>query len=92
MNAATGFTRIYRDPERGVILGVCAGVADAFDFDVTVLRIITVVLLFFLPMVTVIAYLVLALLLKTKCLRYHGVGDERDFWRYTERKTSYEEK
>lgn len=30
--------RLYRDPEHGKIGGVCAGVAEVFGWDVTLLR------------------------------------------------------
>ena len=30
--------RLYRDPEHGKIGGVCAGIADVFGWDVTLLR------------------------------------------------------
>ena len=32
--------RLYRNPRRGMIFGVCAGIAEYFGFDVNVTRII----------------------------------------------------
>ncbi len=34
--------RLYRDKRRGMIFGVCAGLADYFAFDLRVTRILTV--------------------------------------------------
>lgn len=66
--------RLYRIPSRGVLFGVCAGIADYFGFDLTVTRVVVVVAaLFSFPLVG-ISYLVLALLLPRK----QHWGDERD--------------
>jgi phage shock protein C len=66
--------KLYRNPRRGVIFGVCAGVAEYFGFDVTVTRVVVAVgALFAFPMI-VGAYLVLAFLLP--CKSY--TGTERD--------------
>jgi phage shock protein PspC (stress-responsive transcriptional regulator) len=46
----------YRSETNKKLGGVCGGVADMFDFDVTVVRIATFVLLF-TPVPIVIAYL-----------------------------------
>lgn len=55
--------RLYRNPRRGVLFGVCAGIADYFGFDLNVTRVLTAIAaLFAFPMVC-IAYLLLALLL-----------------------------
>jgi len=35
---------LYRDTENGKIFGVCAGLADYFDADVTLIRVIWVIL------------------------------------------------
>ena len=73
-----GSRRLYRDRERGVILGVCAGVADYFGFDVAVTRILVVASLFLFFPTTVLIYFVLALILPKKP-KESGVGrDEVD--------------
>jgi phage shock protein C len=49
-----------------MIVGVCAGVADYFGFDLTITRVLVVLAaIFFFPF-TVVAYVVLALLLPKK--------------------------
>jgi len=35
--------KLYRIPEEGMILGVCSGIADYFDIDVNIVRILTVI-------------------------------------------------
>ena len=58
--------RLYRDREAGIFLGVCAGIADYFGFDLGVTRILTALaLIFFMPM-TLVLYFALALLLPKK--------------------------
>ena len=68
--------RLYRNPQRGVIFGVCAGLADYFGFDLTAMRVLTVVgALFAFPIVCG-AYLVLGLMLPSK--PYSESGDVYD--------------
>jgi phage shock protein C len=57
--------RLYRDRQRGVILGVCAGFAEYFGFDLNVTRVLVVVAAFSFPL-TIIAYLLFGLLLPTR--------------------------
>ncbi|HET7675592.1 MAG TPA: PspC domain-containing protein [Gammaproteobacteria bacterium] len=73
--------RFYRDSERGVILGVCAGLADYFELPVWAVRIVAVVIAWYFPVPTVVAYLIAALLMNDKPLRYCGHAGERTFWR-----------
>ncbi|HEY9183386.1 MAG TPA: envelope stress response membrane protein PspC [Gammaproteobacteria bacterium] len=66
--------KLYRNPRRGMIFGVCAGIAEYFGFDVTVTRVVVAIgALFAFPMICG-AYVVLAFLLPAK--RY--TGTERD--------------
>ncbi len=55
--------KLYRNPRRGMIFGVCAGLAEYFGFDVTVTRVIVAVGAFFAFPVICIVYLCLGLLL-----------------------------
>jgi len=55
--------RLYRDTRRGMIFGVCAGLAEYFAFDLKVTRVLTVVGALFAPPVVCISYLVLGLML-----------------------------
>jgi phage shock protein C len=65
--------KLYRNPRRGMIFGVCAGIAEYFGFDVTVTRVVVVIGAFFAFPVIVVVYLVLALLLPVRA----KVGTER---------------
>jgi phage shock protein C len=58
--------KLYRNPRRGVIFGVCAGIAEYFGFDLTVTRVIVVVGAFFAFPMIVAAYLLLGLLLPSR--------------------------
>ena len=69
--------RIYRDPQHGNLMGVCAGLADHFDWNVTAIRILAIVALLWLHGLTVMAYLILAVMLPTKTdTPYDWVADE----------------
>ncbi len=57
--------RLYRDTENQKIFGVCAGLSDYFDIDVTLIRVIWV-LLFFFGGTGLIAYIVLAIVVEPK--------------------------
>jgi phage shock protein C len=73
--------QLYRDPENGKLLGVCAGLADYLGVDVLIIRIATVLGAVFFTMPVVGAYLLAALLLKPKPPRVYASREEEDFWR-----------
>ena len=59
MNRAEGLPRrrFYRDSKRGMIAGVCAGIADYFGFNLTATRFLTAIMfLSFMP-VALLAYI-----------------------------------
>ena len=72
---------LYRDRENGWIFGVCAGIADRFNFSIATLRIIAVVCLFLFFWPTVLAYVFATLLIREKPLIYSGHRSEYEFWR-----------
>ncbi|MBN8713020.1 MAG: PspC domain-containing protein [Xanthomonadales bacterium] len=72
--------RLYRDPEHGVILGVCAGIAERFAWPVWLTRVATLALAWYFPVSVAVAYIVAALIMPERPLRYCGDGDERSFW------------
>lgn len=60
---------MYRDKERGVFCGVCAGLADYFGIDLAVVRVLTVIgFLFFFP-ATFLTYVALCFILPVKPTR-----------------------
>jgi len=73
--------RLYRNPETGIIMGVCSGLAEFFDFDVWVVRVLAVVSLLVFTTLTLIVYFVLGFLLRDRPLRYQGREEESHFWR-----------
>jgi len=73
--------RLYRDPGRGKIFGVCAGIADYFGVDTFLVRLAAVVGAVFFTMPIVGAYLLAALVLKVKPARVYASREEEDFWR-----------
>jgi phage shock protein C len=58
--------RLYRDTRRGFVFGVCAGIADYFAFDLTVVRVLTVLGSMFAFPVVCLTYLVLGFILPVK--------------------------
>jgi phage shock protein C len=58
--------RLYKIEEEGKIMGVCAGLADYFDMDPSVIRLIAVLLLIFGNGATFIIYIVLGIILPEK--------------------------
>jgi len=62
--SATDQNKLYRDRNNAVVLGVCAGIADYFGFDLKLTRICTAIggLIFF-PMVIII-YVILSIVLE----------------------------
>lgn len=55
--------KFYRNRDRAMIAGVCAGIADYFGFNLRVTRILAVVSLFMATLVTLIAYFGVVLLI-----------------------------
>lgn len=71
----------YRDRENAWIFGVCAGIADRFNFRVTTVRIIAVICLVLFFWLTVAIYIGATLLIQEKPLIYSGSRPEYEFWR-----------
>ena len=57
---------LYRNPEQGKILGVCAGIADYTGLPVNLVRLIAVISTFGLFFVTLIIYVALGFILDKK--------------------------
>lgn len=73
--------RLWRDPQRGIIAGVCAGIANYIGVEPVVVRLIAVLgLVFFFPP-TLAAYVILAVVLRPKPPALYASGDEEAFWR-----------
>ena len=79
--------RLYRDSERGLILGVCTGIAESFDWPAWLTRAGALALAWCFPLSAVVAYVVAALVMPERPLRYCGDGDERSCWQSTRRRS-----
>ena len=75
--------RLYRDPENGVIRGICAGIADYFGISVIPIRVAAVIGLIFFFIPVVIAYFAMGYFLKPKPTGLYASEDEEAFWRRT---------
>lgn len=79
----------YRDRDNGWIFGVCAGIAEYYDINVVVIRILAALSLCLLFWPTAIAYLAATVLFRDRPLIYRGRRREEDFWRYSARDDSW---
>jgi len=71
----------YRDRENSWVYGVCAGLADRFNFRVGTVRIVAIISLFLFFWLTAAIYLGITVLIKEKPLVYSGRNNEGEFWR-----------
>ena len=76
---------LYRDSESGWIFGVCAGLADRFNFRLGTIRVIAVICLVLFSWMTVAIYIAATLIIRDKPLIYSGNNSEFEFWRRTRR-------
>jgi len=73
--------RLWRDTERGILAGVCAGIADYAGIEPIIVRIAAVAGLVFFFVPTIVAYLILAVALRPKPPALYESRDEEAFWR-----------
>ena len=71
----------YRDRENAWLFGVCAGIADRFNFRVGVVRVLAAVSLLLFFWLTAVLYLAAVVLIREKPLIYSGRATEYEFWR-----------
>lgn len=72
--------RLYRDPRHGRIMGVCAGIADYFGFNVCATRALALLALLFFPPFTFLSYVILGFVLPRKPEDIRDEPEERHFW------------
>jgi len=75
----------YRDGDRAWIFGVCAGIADRFNFRLGTVRLIFFVSFLLFSWLTALTYIVATLLIREKPLIYSGRETEFEFWRRNDR-------
>ena len=74
--------RLYRDTERRVLFGVCAGLADYFGVEVWKIRAAALLLLLFFFVWTIISYLAASVFLPRRPEKKPFQNrDEEEFWR-----------
>jgi len=71
----------YRDTDNAWIFGVCAGIADRFNFRLGMVRLVTIIAFLLFSWATAIIYICAWLLVREKPLVYRGRDTEYDFWR-----------
>lgn len=73
--------KLYRDVEHGKIAGVCAGLADYFSIDVTIVRIAVVIAGLTFTFLTIVAYVSAAIFLKPKPANLYEDAEDEAYWR-----------
>jgi phage shock protein C len=79
--------RLYKNKQNAVISGVCAGLADYFNTDVVIIRVAAILLLIFASPLTVVAYIVAAIVMPRRPEPFRTRSPEEDqFWRGVSRR------
>jgi phage shock protein C len=73
--------RLYRDPEHGVLAGVCAGIADYLGAERIVIRLAFVLALLLFVVPAAIVYIILAIALPKQPPALYASDAEAAFWR-----------
>ena len=74
-------TKFYLDKRHGKVMGVCAGIADYTGFDVTMVRVVTVILTFIGHFILLPAYFLTAWLANDKPAEFEQESaEDRRFW------------
>lgn len=71
--------RFYRDRDRAMVAGVCAGIADYFGFNLKVTRVLAVISLFMASFVALIAYFAIVFLVPAAPRGNNEPHYDRDF-------------
>lgn len=64
--AAAGPKRLRRNKQKALLGGVCAGIAEYFDLDMTLVRVAYVLISIFTAFAGVLVYIILWLLIPAK--------------------------
>jgi len=75
--------RLFRDKQHAMVAGVCAGIADYFDFNRKGVRVACVLMMLFPPFIpfVIVCYVVLAILLPAKPANLYADEAQAVFWR-----------
>ena len=81
MPGGPSWRRLYRNPKRGWVAGVCAGLADYFGVGTCLVRVLVLVSLMLFTVPTFIAYLIAAMVLERRPEAMQASREEEAFWR-----------
>ncbi|HYG90910.1 MAG TPA: envelope stress response membrane protein PspC [Azospirillum sp.] len=73
--------RLYRNPRRGYVAGVCAGLADYFGIEPFLVRLAMLIGLIFFSVPVLIAYAVAAVALPPRPEQLYRTQEDEEFWR-----------
>jgi len=73
--------RLYRDPQRGVIFGVCAGIAEYFGIQPGLVRLAMAAALVFFTAPVGLGYLLAMAVLPRRPPDLYRTSEEEEFWR-----------
>ncbi|GHF16463.1 phage-shock protein [Kordiimonas sediminis] len=83
-------TRLYKIPPQGNLMGVCAGVADYLDINVTAVRVLSVIGALMTGIwLFVIGYVILGFVLDPKPEDLYEDETEEEFWKQTRTSPEY---
>ena len=83
-------TQLYRIPEEGKVMGVCAGFAEYFQINRSAVRLLTVIFALFTGFwFVLIAYFILGFFLEAKPSSLYETREEETFWAETRKDPSY---
>jgi len=75
--------RLFRDKQNAMVAGVCAGIAEYWDFNRKGVRAACVLMMLFPPFIpfVIVSYIVLALVLPVKPANLYKDEEQAVFWR-----------
>lgn len=72
---------LFKDEERGILLGVCAGLGGYLGVSPWVMRAGAIVLVSFLPVALSVAYIVAGFTLSNRPLLWSNTVEEKEIWK-----------
>lgn len=81
MSEHTSHNKLYRDLENKRIAGVCAGIADYFSIDTTIVRILCVIAGISFTFVTIVAYICGMIFMEPKPKNLYSDSEDEAYWR-----------
>ena len=73
--------RLYKNQEKSVLMGVCAGIANYFDISISLVRLAFFIALFFSAGTAIVLYFILGFVLEEQPIDIYQSSAEESFWR-----------